>query len=513
MSPPIHSLRIPPLLCALEDRVRLRSHECALVDDRGQVTWAEWIERVNCCAAALEAAGLRPGERIGLHALNSIELAATMLACWRTGLVTVLLSPASKGPELVQELSASGAVAYLGDPDLYPVGQSVLGRCPAMRLSLLLHRGAVAPETVSQLPATARPETPTAAPPQDLAAILFSSGTTGLPKGVMHTHATLGAMGEAGPRGLGIAGKHSVFFVAPLGYITGLFPLAQCLVGGHTGVLERRFDPDLLLDAVARHRCTIVYALSPVLARLVLHAQRAHPRDTSSCCYWPAGGDAVPVGLLKEWPGHFGRELSQGYSLTENFPTLGNFDGSNRPGSMGVPVGRTEIRLVREDGRACGPGEVGEIQLRGPYLLAGYWNDPQTTAAVMQDGWFRTSDLAYRDSDGYYWFRGRLKQVITCDGEKISPPHVESALLEHPDVLEAGVVGKPDAMHGEVPVAFVRLRPSAKVSAGELRDFASARVEDCGVPEEFRFVEALPHGRTGKVDRQRLREQVVTHQC
>jgi acyl-coenzyme A synthetase/AMP-(fatty) acid ligase len=147
--------------------------------------------------------------------------------------------------------------------------------------------------------------------------------------------------------------------------------------------------------------------------------------------------------------------------------------------------------------------------LRGPYLFAGYWNDPETTARVMPDGWFHTGDLAHRDADGYYWFRGRIKQIITCDGEKISPQYVESALLEHPEVLEAGVVGKPDERHGEVPVAFVRLRPGAKVSASELRDLVAARVEDCGVPEEIIFIEGLPRGRTGKVDRRQLREQAV----
>jgi long-chain acyl-CoA synthetase len=168
-----------------------------------------------------------------------------------------------------------------------------------------------------------------------------------------------------------------------------------------------------------------------------------------------------------------------------------------------------EARLLNEDGQPCGVGEVGEVQLRAPWLFAGYWNDPEMTAHVLRDGWFRTGDLVCRDADGYYWFRGRLKQIITCDGEKISPQHVESALLEHPDVVEAGVIGRPDEVHGEVPVAFVRLRPGASVDAAALREFVAARVEDCGVPEELVFVEALPRGRTGKVDRRRLREQLL----
>jgi acyl-CoA synthetase (AMP-forming)/AMP-acid ligase II len=503
-----HPRPLPPLLAALEQQAASRPTEAALVDDHAQITWAELAERVRHCAAALATLDLKPGERIGLHALNSIELAVATLACWRAGLVTVLLGPPCKGREIADGLSATGAVAYLADPDLYPAGESMLGRCPAMRLSLLLRRGAVAPETVARFPEAIRSETPTTAPPPGLAAILFSSGTTGVPKGVMHTHATLGAMGEAGP-GLGIRMQHVACVAAPLTYITGLFVLAQCVTRGFTAILHGQFDPDRLLEAVAKQRCTVVYALSPVLARTVLAAQQAQPRDVTSCVYWPVGGDAVPSSLLEAWPAHFGRELMQGLSLTEFFPALGNLVGRNRPGSLGEPVDRTELRVVREDGGECEPGEVGEMRLRGPYLFAGYWNDPEATAAVMRDGWFRTGDLAHRDADGYFWFRGRLKQIITCDGEKISPQYVESALLEHPEVLEAGVVGRPDQVHGELPVAFVKLRPGATADAAALREFVAARVEDCGVPAEVHFVESLPRGRTGKLDRRRLREQLL----
>lgn len=494
---------------ALDAQGARAPNDRALVDDRESVTWAELRERARRCAAFLKELDFQPGERIGLHALNSIELAATTLACWQVGLVTLMLAPSSKGPELAQELSMSGAVAYLGDDDLCPVGEPMLARCPSLRLSLLLKRGARGSEIVARFPSAVPPAPVMCAPPPDLAAILFSSGTTGVPKGVMHTHTTLGAMGEA-EWGLGITMRQVVFLVAPLGYITSLFVLAQCLTRGFTAILQQRFDPDLLLDAVARHRCTVVYALSPSAAQLVVLAQQARPRDVSSCLYWPVGGDGAPAPLLESWPAHFGQQLLQGLSLTECFPALGQPLGANRRGSIGVPWPGLQVRLINDTGLDCAPSEVGEMQFRAPWLFAGYWNDPQTTAAVMQDGWFRSGDLAHRDADGYFWFRGRLKQIITCDAEKISPQYVESALLEHPDVVEAGVVGKPDAQHGELPVAFVHLRPGTTVDAAALRDFVAARVEDCGVPAEIIFIEALPRGRTGKVDRRRLRDQLST---
>lgn len=197
MNTPVRTLALPPLLAALERQATMRPTERALVDDREEITWAEFAKRVQHAAAALQVLDLKPGERIGIHALNSIELAVTILACWRAGLVTVLLSPASKGPELAQELSASRAVAYLGDGDLYPVGGLVLGRCPSMRLGLLLKRGAISPEAVARFSSGARPVAEMPEPPPDLAVIMFSSGTTGIPKGVMHTHASLAATGVA----------------------------------------------------------------------------------------------------------------------------------------------------------------------------------------------------------------------------------------------------------------------------------------------------------------------------
>jgi long-chain acyl-CoA synthetase len=270
----------------------------------------------------------------------------------------------------------------------------------------------------------------------------------------------------------------------------------------------RRFDAETLLDLVARHRCTIVLALMPVFAHLAFQAQQTKPRDTNSCRWWLIGGDAVPANLLEQWSHHFPAALLQAYALTECWSVFYNAPNRNRPGSIGMLRDGVKARLLTEDGQPCGVGEAGEVQLRAPWLFAGYWNDPQTTASVMQDDRFGTGDLVCRDADGYYWFRGRLKQIITCNGEKISPQHVESALLEHPDVVEAGVIGKPDPVHGEVPVAFVRLRPGATVDAAALREFVRARVEDCGVPEEIHFIEALPRGRTGKVDRRPLREQL-----
>lgn len=324
----------------------------------------------------------------------------------------------------------------------------------------------------------------------------------------MHTHASLAAMGQSVE---GLSDYCSKALVAPpLSYIPSLHALAHAVYHGQTVVLLHRFDPGLLLDTVAAQRCTIVCPLPPAAYQAVLAAQQARPRDTGCVRFWGGGGDAFPTRLLTVCSSLLGGPLLQGYALTELFPATANRPTRNRPGSLGELWPGVEARIVDEQGNPCAVGKTGEIHVRGPALFVGYWDDPQTTARVMRDGWLCTGDLTERDADGYFWFRGRLKQIITCDGEKISPQHVESALLEHPDVIEAGVIGRAHALHGEVPVAFVRLRPGAQATPAELRTFTHARVEDCGVPEEIILVEALPRGRTGKVDRRLLREMLTT---
>jgi long-chain acyl-CoA synthetase len=335
------------------------------VDDREEITWAEFAKRVQDSAAALEAFRLKPGERIGLHALNSIELAVTMLACWRAGLVTALLSPASKGPELAQELSATGAVAYLGDPDLYPVGEPVLGRCPTLRLGLLLKRGSVTPEVMTRNSSETRPDTGMPEPLPDLAVIMFSSGTTGIPKGVMHTHASLAAMG--GPSNDVKTPGHILSLIGvPLVY--NLMALSYSLRHDCTLVLLRRPEPESLLDAVAAHRCQLVWFLMPALGQRVLEAQQARRRDTSSCFAWYVFGDAVPKHLLDAWPRHFGQPLCQAYGMTESSGGFRNEPPWDRPGSVGLPFPGTQVRLVNEAGRECAVGDPGELLLRGPVM-------------------------------------------------------------------------------------------------------------------------------------------------
>jgi long-chain acyl-CoA synthetase len=219
------------------------------------------------------------------------------------------------------------------------------------------------------------------------------------------------------------------------------------------------------------------------------------------------GGDAAPLALQQRARELFGLPLQEIYGLTESVPLIVNARDAVRPGSMGRAL--TELRIVNPAGEDTPDGGSGELIARSPGNCAGYWNDPAATAELLRKGWLYTGDLAERDSDGYYWFRGRIKQIIIRAGSNISPQEVEEVLYQHPAVFEAGVVGKPDAVYGETVAAFVSLRPGAKVEESELRDFARQRLADYKVPETVVILPELPKGLTGKVLRRALKEMLT----
>jgi len=224
------------------------------------------------------------------------------------------------------------------------------------------------------------------------------------------------------------------------------------------------------------------------------------------------GGDAVPLTLQTRFRDAFGIPLREGYAMTESFPIAFNLESKNRQGAMGAAFDDVEVRIEAADGRELPDGEIGELAVRSPGNCVEYWNNPEATADLMRGGWLHTGDLAYRDADNFLWFKGRLKQIIIRAGSNISPQEVEEALYHHPEVAEVGVVGQPDPLYGEQVVAFVVRRDGSTLTAEQLRDYARERLADYKVPERILFVDSLPKGPTGKVDRRALKESLTTSQ-
>ena len=269
------------------------------------------------------------------------------------------------------------------------------------------------------------------------------------------------------------------------------------------------FRAGAVLDAIEGFRCTSLSCM-PALWHFIVEEQLRNPRLVSSLTMAWAGGDGVPVTLRNRFEMAFGIPLQEVYGMTESVPLTANPRDLIRGGSLGLPVDAVELRIVDFAGHDLPDSETGEILARSPGNCVGYWNDLQATrTAFEKDGWLHTGDLASRDADGYYWFRGRKKEIVIRAGSNISPQEVEEALYRHPAVLEVGVVGQPDSIYGEIVVSFVVMREGLKADVDELRQFAQKHLADYKVPERFVFVTELPKTPSGKVLRRELKERLL----
>ncbi len=462
----------------------------AVTTNERSLTYAELHHAVECTARHLLDRGLRNGDRVALHWHNSVEYVVLMLAAFRAGLVVVPVNPRLKAAEIAYVLEHSGARLCFSEPELAP-----------------LVNGA---EVISELAAlTGSRETLPDVDPDAPAMILYTSGTTARPKGVVHSQRTL-IEGARAAIIIAIGCEERPLAISQMAHIAALVCVyLPGLILGANVVLLRTFDEGAALDAIEHHKCTSVFAL-PACLQFMAEEQAKNPRNVTSLRGIFAGGDTVPVALQRRVREQFHQETLEGYGMTEVVPIAGNPPGGARPGSIGVPLNST-IRIVDSAGRDVEPGGVGELVVRSPGNCLGYWNDPEATAHLFEGGWLRTGDLASRDEDGYFWFQGRVKQIIIRGGSNISPQEVEEALYQHPDVLEAGVVGLPDPMFAEVPVAFVSLRHGHHVMQDQLIAHARTLLADYKVPTRIFFMDELPKGVTGKVDRRRLRDVLLAN--
>jgi long-chain acyl-CoA synthetase len=321
----------------------------------------------------------------------------------------------------------------------------------------------------------------------------------------MHTHISLTGATEL-MTSLGLGESDTLLAMTQMVHIAALScVLLPGISSGGTVVLLPAFDAARTLDLIERWRCTCLLTL-PAMLRFVVEEQARSPRKVSSVRLCVAGGDTVPVNLQERFRAFFGVGVRELYGMTETVPVTCIREGAPRAGSIGPAMDAVDTRVADLTGRIVADGEAGELQVQSPSNCLGYWDDPQATAATFVDGWLRTGDLVRRDADGYFWFEGRVKQIIIRGGSNISPQEVEEALYHHPAVLEAGVIGMPDPAHGEKVIAFVALRDGLHAGEQELREFVRGRIADYKTPERIIFLPALPKGLTGKVQRRELKD-------
>ncbi|MGW2820367.1 long-chain-fatty-acid--CoA ligase [Streptomyces sp. NPDC001443] len=471
------------------ERTALRTTDTA-------VSYAELDELSARAAALLRSEGVRPGDRVALMLPNVPEFVVLYYGILRAGAIVVPLNPLLKERETEYHLRDSGAV-LLCEWHQAP-GEGAQGAAGAG-----VRRLVVEPAAFTGMLAGSPPVHEIAGVAgDDIAVLLYTSGTTGRPKGASLTHAGLRHNTEVTAVDIeSLTPEDVVVGCLPLFHIFGqVCTLTAAVHAGAALILVPRFDPQAVLDAIGRHKATVFEGVPTMYAALLQHPG-ADGLDVSSLRLCISGGASLPVEVLHGFERRFGCVILEGFGMSETSPvvTFNHSDRPRKPGSIGTPIRDVEVRLLDDRGRDVAPGAVGELSVRGPNVMKGYWNRPEETAATVPDGWLRSGDLARRDEDGYLFVVDRKKDLIIRGGYNVYPREIEEVLHEHPAVGLAAVIGVPHERLGEEIAAAVVLRPQARATADELREFVKERVAAYKYPRHIRIVDALPTGPSGKI--------------
>ncbi|MBA3940544.1 MAG: acid--CoA ligase [Sphingopyxis sp.] len=473
-------------------------------------SYAAMHERVARIAGHLKSKGIEKGDRVALLSMNSSDMLDVMFACWRIGAVLTMLNFRLTAHELAFMLDDSGARVIFHDSDLDAV-------VPALREKTAVAHW-ISMDPMGQgggLEAAIAAATPVYEQhPQlgtDLCMIMYSSGTTGTPKGAMFNHAQFYFI-NAGSGGATNASNRMVGLVAlPLFHIGGLVAYTTISFGySGTVIVVRGFDPGAMLGIFGDPALGVTHFLG---VPAMYNAMQAHPdfatTDFSRVRTMSCGAESVPESLLRTWFAR-GVVIREGYGMTETCAAALMLDERDIPakiGAAGRPVRHCEAKIMRGDGSEAAVGELGEIWMRGLNITPGYWNRPDANASSFVDGWFRSGDVGRMDADGYFYIEDRVKDMYITGGENVYPAEVENALYEMEAVHEVAVIGLPDPKWGEYGCAVIVPRPGASVTIEELRAHCGERLARYKHPVRIELVEALPRNATGKVLKFELRER------
>jgi len=479
----------------------------ALLGDWGVLTFAELEARAERVAAGLARLGIGPGDRVGYMMNNPPEVVIAYFAILRLGAVALAVNVMLRPAELAYVLADSGAVALVCEAGVVQTVAAARAQAPALRAVVVLggtpEAGTIPFASVESVDGAAPPVADRH--PDDVAMLMYTSGTTGAPKGVMMTHAWLDFTTIGWVCVYKLSGEDRFLVGSPFFYAIGsiMDVLAPFRVGASAVLLER-FQPRLALDAITRHRPTAT-VLVPTAAAMLLDAYDPARDDVSSMSIFFTAGSPVPPGVRERLRSTFGWELREIYGLTEaHMVAVGARGLPPRDGMIGVPGGNLVVRIVDDAGREVPRGETGEIVCRGETVTAGYWGKPEATAEAYRDGWFHTGDIGVMDADCYLRIVDRKKEMIITGGANVYPAEVEGVLSQHPDLALVAVVGVPDPTYGERPCAVVVTRPGRTVTAEDVIAFCRQRLAAFKCPRSVVLVPDLPLTASGKVARRQL---------
>ncbi len=498
----------------LSNRARLTPEREALLElETGQrYSYAELNARANQAAHFLQRLGVGSGDRVSILAHNSVVYIDLLYGLAKIGAVFAPLNWRLVAAELayiVNDCRPKVLIcgAEFGDtvremgPDLAGVKLVSVG---GARIA-----GALDYEMELAASPSAEPARPSRLSGETPHCILYTSGTTGRPKGAIipQRQVLWNCINTAVSWGLSERDVSPVF--TPLFHAGGLFAFLTPLfyLGGRI-ILGRGFDAQESLRVILKERCTVILGV-PTLFQMWMELEGFDALDFSHVHFFISGGAPCPVPLMEEWRRRTGTIFRQGYGLSEVGPncfSMTDKESGPKSGSVGKPIFHSAMRLVDEDGQDVGVGSTGELLIEGPHVCTGYLDNPEATAAALIDGWFYTGDMARRDADGFYTIAGRFKDMIISGGENVYAAEVEAVVLEHPAVQECALIGLPDERWGEVGLMVTVLNPGQEVSAEALKEHCYTQLARFKVPKQIVFTESLPHSPYGKVEKVKLRE-------
>jgi fatty-acyl-CoA synthase len=494
----------------LTGRAMLNPDKEALVCEDVRLTWAESNARANQLCHAMRRLGIGHGDRVGLLALNEPEYLDLFYGLGKMGAILVPINYRLAGPEMQYILSDSGVKAFVFGPDYIDIVDSFRNDIPAEHFLALMDDP---PDWALSYRALAEAE-PVDEPEldggdDDVLTILYTSGTTGRPKGAMLTHhnyfisatnliATLGDLGQ------------TALLVLPLFHIGGIGTVPLAPQNGTRSVMLKSLDPRRMLELIQEEQVN-VFGSVPALLQILKMVPGFEKYDWSSVQKVFVYAAPLPVALLEEYA-EAGIEVRNLYGMTESCGSGTVIDGEHsmlKAGSCGLPEFLAEVKLVDDDGVEVGPEQLGEVVMRAEFVMKGYWNNPEATAQTIRDGWLYTGDIAKRDADGYFYIMDRKKDMIISGGENIYPAEIEDVLMHHPKVADVGVIGMPHEVWGEAVEAVVVVQPGEELTEEELLDWTRGRIGKYKIPKKVVFTNALPRTPTGKILKRVLRDDFL----
>lgn len=500
----------------LTNRAMRSPDQEALVDlASGQrYNFHELNARANAVADALRGRGVKKGDRVGLLMFNSVEFVESFYAIAKLGAVVVPLNWRLVADELSFILKDCGTSALIYGAEFAEVAADIQGRAAAgSDISLWVEVGphdqrqVFAEDYAELLSAGSHAEPVIDSGDGDVLFIMYTSGTTGLPKGVVHTHTTMmwAMLTISATSDLREGDRYAI--VLPLYHVGALTPvLTNVYLGGAT-IMMRQFDPAAMWEVIEAEKVTTTLAV-PAMLNFMLMVPEFEARDISHLRWIMSGASPVPPALIQKYA-DIGIEIHQVYGLTEcGGPgcVIGTTDAMDHIGSTGKAFFHTEVQIVDEDGKEVPAGAPGEVILRGRHIMLGYWNNPEATAQAIRGGWLHTGDVAVMDAGGFVTIQDRIKDMIISGGENVYPAEVENVILQHPGVAETAVIGQPSDAWGESPLAVV-VRKEADLSEADVMTFCDGKLARYKLPKHVEFIDEIPRNPTGKPLKRILREQ------